>query len=41
MIMTRRDFFKFVIVGGVVGFLSKKLKIKAGPKKARFWRKLD
>jgi hypothetical protein len=39
--MTRRDFFKFFVVGGLIGFLNRKLKIKARPKKARFWRKVN
>ena len=38
--MTRRDFFRFVVIGGVVGFISRKFKIKEKPKKARFWRKV-
>ncbi len=39
--MTRRDFFKFIVIGGIVGFLSRKLKTRAKPKKARFWRKAN
>ena len=39
--MTRRDFFRLFIIGGLAGLFSKKLKIKAKPKKARFWRKLN
>jgi hypothetical protein len=37
--MTRRDFFRFFIIGGLAGLLTKKLKIKSEPKKARFWKK--
>ncbi len=39
--MTRRDFFRFVVIGGLAGFFSKKLKIKVRPKKAKFWRKVS
>lgn len=39
--MTRRDFFRFIVLGGLVGFLSKKLRIKTKPKKAMFWRKVS
>jgi hypothetical protein len=39
--MTRRDFFRFFLIGGVVAFLGKKIKIKSKSKKARFWRKLE
>ncbi len=39
--MTRRDFFRFIVIGGLVGVISKKLKIKASPKKAKFWRKVN
>jgi hypothetical protein len=39
--MTRRDFFRFFVLGGVVALLAKKIKIKSKPKKARFWRKLE
>jgi hypothetical protein len=39
--MTRRDFFKFFVIGGIAGFFTKKLKIKAKSKKARFWKKVS
>lgn len=39
--MTRRSFFRFFIIGGLAGYLAKKFKIKARPKKARFWRKVS
>jgi hypothetical protein len=37
--MTRRDFFRFFVLGGIWGFFSKRIKIKSKPKRARFWKK--
>jgi hypothetical protein len=37
--MTRRDFFRFVVLGGIVGYFGRRLKSKNLPKKAMFWRK--
>jgi hypothetical protein len=37
--MTRRDFFRFIVLGGLFGLVSKKLRLKKEPKKAMFWTK--
>jgi hypothetical protein len=39
--MTRRDFFRFIVLGGLSGYLIKKLGIKTKTKKAMFWRKVS
>jgi hypothetical protein len=39
--MTRRVFFRFFVIGGLIGAISKKFKIKQKPKKAKFWRKVS
>ena len=38
--MTRRDFFRFMVLGSIVGYFSKKIKILKKPRKAKFWRKV-
>jgi hypothetical protein len=37
--MNRRDFFRFIVLGGFFGALSKKLGLKKKPRRAMFWRK--
>jgi len=40
--MTRRDFLRFFLLGGILSFFSKKPELlKAGPRKAMFWRKVS
>ncbi len=39
--MKRRDFFRFFVIGGLIGAISRKFKIKKKPKKAKFWRKVS
>jgi hypothetical protein len=39
--MTRRDFFRFFVIGSLIGAVSRKFKIKEKPKKAKFWRKVS
>jgi hypothetical protein len=38
--MSRRDFFRFIVLGGLLGYISKKLRIRIKPRKAMFWRKV-
>jgi len=39
--MTRRAFFRFFIIGGILSLLGKKVKAEQRPKKAMFWRRVD
>ena len=39
--MTRRDFFRFFIIGGLLSLLGKKIKLESKPQKAMFWRKIN
>jgi len=39
--MTRRDFFRFFIIGSILSLLAKKVKAEQRPKKAMFWRRVD
>jgi len=43
--LTRRDFFRFFLIGGILSLFSKKvraeLKAEQKPKVAMFWRKVD
>ncbi len=40
--MTRRDFLRFFLLGGILGFLGKKMKaLKTESQKAMFWRKIS
>jgi hypothetical protein len=39
--MTRREFLRFFLLGGILSLLSKKTKAEERPKKAMFWRKVD
>jgi hypothetical protein len=39
--MTRRDFFRFVVIGGLIGYIGKRLKIKQKPQKAMFWKRVN
>lgn len=39
--LTRREFFKFFLIGGIIHLFSKKIKAENRPKKAMFWRRLS
>ncbi len=39
--MTRRDFFRFIVLGGLLGFLGRKFRLKIKPKKAMFWKRVS
>jgi len=39
--LTRREFIKFFVIGGILSLFSKKVKAEEKPKEAMFWRKLD
>ncbi len=39
--LTRRDFFRFFLIGGILSLLRKKVKAEQKPKEAMFWRKID
>lgn len=39
--MTRREFLRFFLLGGILSLFTKKTKAGHKPKKAMFWRKID
>lgn len=39
--MTRREFFKFFIIGGIFSLIGKKVRAGTKPQKAKFWRKIN
>jgi len=39
--MTRREFFRFFIIGGILSLLGKKVNAGQKPKEAMFWRRID
>jgi len=39
--LTRREFFRFFIIGGILSLLSKKVRAEQKPKVAMFWRRVD
>lgn len=39
--LTRRDFFRLFLIGGLLSLLSKKVKAEQKPRKAMFWKKMD
>jgi len=39
--MTRREFFRFFLMGGIFSLLSKKVKAEQPLKKAMFWRRIE
>lgn len=39
--LTRREFFRFFLLGGILSLLSKKVKAEEKPKEAMFWRRID
>jgi hypothetical protein len=38
--LTRRDFFRFFLIGGILSLLRKKVKAEQRPKEAMFWRRI-
>jgi len=38
--MTRRDFFRFMVFGGLLGYIGRRLRIRQGLKKAMFWKRV-
>ncbi len=38
---TRRDFFRFFLIGGILTFFRKKVKASQKPKEAMFWKRVD
>jgi hypothetical protein len=39
--MTRREFFRFFLLGGILSLFSKKVKAERPPKEAMFWRRVE
>jgi hypothetical protein len=39
--LTRRDFFRFFLIGGILSLLRKKVKAEQKPKEAMFWKRID
>jgi hypothetical protein len=39
--LTRREFFRFFLIGGLIHIFKKKVKAEEKPKEAMFWRRLD
>ncbi len=38
--MTRREFFKFIVIGGLIGMIRKRAEIRKKHRRAMFWRKV-
>jgi hypothetical protein len=38
--MTRRDFFRFMVFGGLIGYLARRLRPRQRPRKAMFWKRV-
>jgi hypothetical protein len=39
--LTRRDFFRFFLIGGFLSLLRKKVKAEQKPREAMFWKRID
>jgi hypothetical protein len=39
--LTRRDFFRFFLIGGLLSLLRKKVKAEQKPREAMFWKRVD
>jgi hypothetical protein len=39
--LTRRNFFRLFIIGGILSLLRKKVKAEQKPKEAMFWRRIN
>lgn len=39
--LTRRDFFRFFLIGGFLSLLRKKVKAEQKPREAMFWKRVD
>jgi hypothetical protein len=39
--LTRREFFRFFLIGGIIHMFKKKVKAEEKPKVAMFWRRVD
>ena len=39
--LTRRDFFKFFLIGGILSLFRRKLRAEQKPKEAMFWKRID
>lgn len=39
--LTRRDFFRFILIGGIISLFRKKVRAEQKPKEAMFWRRVE
>jgi hypothetical protein len=39
--LTRREFFRFFVIGGILSLFGKKVKAEEKPKVAMFWKRVD